>query len=110
MVVRNTYRPIDPIELDFPAHGQPERPHRPPGAEPRREPISPHCKSFHAFTKWLRQGSTIETKQLGMAALLNMNTKRLMPVVIGRPKGSLSAAIGALHHGVGRFIWRTKSP
>src|SRR5580692_599553 len=59
MVVRKTYQPIDPIGPDFPTDGPPKGRTGPPNAAPRREPISPQRKSFHAFTKWLGQGRPI---------------------------------------------------
>src|ERR1700720_513857 len=97
MVVRNTYQPIDPIEPDFPTGGPPIGRTGPPSAAPRREPISPQRKSFHAFTKWLGQGRPIGHAQ--------------QPVNAGGgiPKRPPEPPKCTLHRGGVRFIWRYRS-
>ena len=68
MVVRNMYRPIDPIGLNFPADGRYGRPGSPCGERNTApEPRSPELDRFHAFTKWPRQGNVFEFAKLKIA-------------------------------------------
>src|ERR1700730_16178085 len=97
MVVRNTYQPIDPIGPDFPTDGPPKGRTGPPSAAPRREPISPQRKSFHAFTKWLGQGRPIGHAQQPVNAGAGIPERPPEP-----PKCTL-------HRGSVRFIWRYRS-